>query len=142
MNVSIHSYGLIFGQMETGAVVMDGLRGVRRPGTSRLSAGGFVALSMRGGSVSLTNSELSYNFDDLTDIQSGLAFAFAQVLPTTISQIFCCNAYLRLETGQQALLFSHSSFFLPPHPGRKHVLLLIFIVTHSAAFPFALTCFH
>lgn len=71
-DVSMHSYGLTFGQQETGPVVLKRLRGVRRPGTSRLSAGGFVALTMEGGSVALTDSELSNNLDDLTDIQSYL----------------------------------------------------------------------
>jgi hypothetical protein len=78
-DVSVHSYGLIFGQEETGPVVLDRLQGVRRPGTNRLSAGGFPALTMKGGSIALINSELSYNFDDLTDMQSSLAFAFSQV---------------------------------------------------------------
>ena len=78
-NISVHSAALTFGLGELGHVSIEGLRGVRRPGTNRLGAGGWVAVTLHGGSLHMSNSELSYNLDDLTDIQSGLAYASNQV---------------------------------------------------------------
>ena len=78
-NISVHSAALTFGLGELGHVSIEGLGGVRRPGTNRLGAGGWVALTLHGGSLHMSDSELSYNLDDLTDIQSGLAYASNQV---------------------------------------------------------------
>lgn len=81
LDAAMHSSSLVFGLHERGPVVIDRLRGVRRPGTNRLAAGGFVAVNLQGGSFFLRNSELSMNFDDISDIQSGLSYAFNQVGP-------------------------------------------------------------
>lgn len=81
-DIVVHSASLVFGLGERGLVDILRLRGVRRPATNRLSAGGFLAVSLRGGSLHMRDSELSYNFDDLTDVQSGLAYAFEQVMPS------------------------------------------------------------
>ena len=58
---------------------MNRIHGIRRPGTNRLMAGGHVSYSITGGSFYMRDSEVSYHFDDLTDIQSGLYYSFAQV---------------------------------------------------------------
>ena len=79
--ISVHSAALTFGLGELGHVSIEGLQGVRRPGTNRLGAGGWVAITLHGGSLHMSDSELSYNLDDLTDVQSGLAYAFNQVSP-------------------------------------------------------------
>lgn len=78
-DISVHSNSLIYGVNETGPVVLDEMHGIRRPSTNRLNAGGHVAFSIVGGSFYMRNSEVSYHYDDLSDIQSGLAYAFSQV---------------------------------------------------------------
>ncbi len=78
-DVSVYANALIFGVGETGPVVLDEIHGIRRPATSRLNAGGHVAFSIMGGSFHMSNSEVSYHYDDLSDIQSSLSYAFSQV---------------------------------------------------------------
>ena len=72
---------LLYSQYEAGLIYIDQYYGVRRPGTNRLGAGGWPLVNLQGGSWHILNSELSYNFDDLTDIQSGVFFAYNQVQP-------------------------------------------------------------
>lgn len=78
-DINVHVYSLVFGRREFGPILIDRLKGIRRPGTNRLSAGGYVALSFLGGSLTMNNTELGYNFDDTSDIESGMSYASFQV---------------------------------------------------------------
>ena len=87
-DINVYPDSLIYGVNETGPVVLNEIHGIRRPGTNRLNAGGHVAFSIVGGSFHMSNSEVSYHFDDLSDIQSGLAYAFSQVGISSSAQIW------------------------------------------------------
>ena len=65
-DVYIHSYSLIFAQGEKGLISLTRVRGVRRPNTNRLTAGGYLAINLLGGSFAMTDFALSGNYDDLT----------------------------------------------------------------------------
>ena len=79
-DVAIYTKCLLFAQAEQGLIYVEHWYGVRRPGTSRLSAGGPPLVGLQGGAWHMLNSEISYSFDDLTDVQSGLYYAYNQVL--------------------------------------------------------------
>lgn len=82
--VAVYCSGLLFAQFETGPIRIDQYYGIRRPGTNRLGGGGYPQVGLQGGSWEMTNSELGWNFDDLTDIQSGVYYAFNQVHPAVL----------------------------------------------------------
>ena len=56
--IAVYSASLLFGQYETGPVFVNQYYGVRRPGTSRLGAGGWPQVALQGGSWQMINSEL------------------------------------------------------------------------------------
>ena len=58
--------------------------GVRRPNTNRLGAGGYLAVNLNGGSLSVDSSAFTGNYDDLT-VRS-LYFLLEQMICGTASR--------------------------------------------------------
>lgn len=83
-DINYCSSSLIWALPEYGTDHFERFYGVRRPGTNRLSAGGWMQMAFYGGAFELVDSEVSYNYDDLTDITSLPGWAYAQTSPTQI----------------------------------------------------------
>lgn len=74
-DIYYYSSSLVFCQNTAGTLRLDKYVGRRRPGTNRLGAGGWLQCQFNGGSLDMTNSEISFNYDDLTDISGYLGEA-------------------------------------------------------------------
>lgn len=74
-DIYFHSRGLFGISEQKGTLRLDKFMGQRRPGTNRLGAGGWLAGTFDGGSLDMTNSEISFNYDDLTDIGGNMGGA-------------------------------------------------------------------
>ena len=110
-DVNVYSSGLTWGFPEQGNDVFQRFHGVRRPGTNRLGAGGWMAIVYEGGSFSLLDSELSYNLDDLTDIMGVMGFAYQQagnnsvyaaIADAQVGQTVTFTDYASLQPAGQA----------------------------------------
>ena len=103
--IAVYSFCILFAQQETGLIFIDNYYGVRRPGTNRLKAGGYPLVGLQGGAWHMLNSELAYNADDLTDVQSGLYYAYNQVCSQR-------TAYRHLSKHLVCLEFMSTAIFL------------------------------
>ena len=83
-DINYYSSSLLWALPEYGTDHFERFHGARRPGTSRLSAGGWMQMAYYGGAFELVDSEVSYNYDDLTDITSLAGWAYSQTSATQI----------------------------------------------------------
>ena len=83
-DINFYTSALIWALPEYGEDRFVRWKGIRRPATNRLGAGGWMQMAFHGGGFSLIDSEISYNYDDLTDIFSPLAMAYGPLAANTL----------------------------------------------------------
>lgn len=83
-DIYMYASALNFCQNIQGTLRLDKYMGQRRPGTNRLGAGGWLQCGFDGGSLDMTSSEISHNYDDLTDITGAYTTAMAGPSPNQL----------------------------------------------------------